>query len=108
MIDMPFSFSAVLGSNTISLATRAPNSDFSPDISVLPSPQLSSAARNRSSLGAEISADQGRIDAHVAGDVAHPDVVIALGREPFACSIENGRARRGGVFSGVGRDITRV
>ena len=50
MIDMPFSFSAFLGSKTISCATRRPKSAFSPCIRALPSPQLSSAARNRSSL----------------------------------------------------------
>ena len=52
-------------------------------------------------LGAEIAGHQGGVDAHVAGDVTHADVVVALAREAFAQLSSVGFGQLGGV--GVSR-----
>src|SRR5690606_2444486 len=57
-------------------------------------------------LGAEVAGHQGRVDADIAGDVAHADVIVALPREPFARGLEDSGAGGLGV-SRPGRDMAK-
>jgi hypothetical protein len=57
-------------------------------------------------LGAEIAGHQGSVHAHIAGDIAHADIVITLARETLPGGRQDGGAGRLGIPR-PGRDFAK-